>query len=146
MKVERGCDADSVAAVGLFFGYPCPPGKTICREIIINFDEKSVKGRKHRKRTRNDFVQCTQKALIFHNNFTQVNFRDHKHFQGSSNMSNTLGPVALPSWSDTFKLMIKEKKEFWGARRRAVGGRTERGSESGSDESDESDDGVDSTY
>jgi hypothetical protein len=118
-------------------------GKTISREVIIALDEKSVKARKHRKKTRHDFVQCTQKAYIFHSSLTQVNLREHKHFPGTSNMSNTLGPVTLSSWQAATKLSIKDKKEFWGARRRAVGGRSDGGdSGSGSEESepDEADD------
>jgi hypothetical protein len=110
-------------------------GKTICREVIINLEEKSVKARKHRKKSRHDFVTCTQKAYIVHNAQTQVNLREHKHFPHSSNMSNTLGPVTLPSWQSSTKLSIKDKKEFWGARRRAVGGRSDAGD--GSDESEE---------
>jgi hypothetical protein len=110
-------------------------GKTICREVIINLEEKSVKARKHRKKSRHDFVKCTQRAYVVHNAQTQVNLREHKHFPGSSNMSNTLGPVTLPSWQSSTKLSIKDKKEFWGARRRAVGGRSDAGD--GSDESEE---------
>jgi hypothetical protein len=111
-------------------------GKTICREVIINLEEKSVKARKHRKKTRHDFVTCTQRAYILHNAQTQVNLREHKHFPNTSNMSNTLGPVTLPSWQSNTKLSIKDKKEFWGARRRAVGGRSDGGD--GSDDSEES--------
>ena len=70
-----------------------------------------------------------------HNAQTQVHLREHKHFPNSSNMSNTLGPVSLPSWQSSTKLSIKDKKEFWGARRRAVGGRSDGGD--GSDESEE---------
>jgi hypothetical protein len=110
-------------------------GKTICREVIINLEEKSVKARKHRKKSRHDFVTCTQKAYIVHNAQTQVSLREHKHFPHTSNMSNTLGPVTLPTWQSSTKLSIKDKKEFWGARRRAVGGRSDGGD--GSDESAE---------
>jgi hypothetical protein len=70
-----------------------------------------------------------------HNAQTQVHLREHKHFPNSSNMSNTLGPVSLPSWQTSTKLSIKDKKEFWGVRRRAVGGRSDGGD--GSDESEE---------
>ena len=106
-------------------------GKTINREVVIALDEKSVKARKVRKRSRNDFMKCTQTAYIFYNSLTQVNYRENKHFPGTSNMSNTLGPVTLMPWANCTKLAIKDKKEFWGARRRAVGGRTEGASESG---------------
>ena len=54
-------------------------------------------------------------------------------------MSNTLGPVTLTPWTSAVKMMVKDKKEFWVARRRAVGGRTETGSASGSDDESEDD-------
>ena len=42
----------------------------------------------------------------------------------------------MPTWQAATKLSIKDKKEFWGARRRAVGGRTEGDTGSGSEESE----------
>jgi hypothetical protein len=119
-------------------------GKTICREVIINLEEKSVKAGKHCKKSRHDFVHCTQKDYILHNSLTQVNLREHKHFPGSTNMSNTLGLVTVPTWQAAIKLSSKDKKEFWGARRRAVGGRSngDTGS-SGSEEESEQDEAND---
>ena len=64
-------------------------GKTINREVVIALDEKSVKTRKVRKKSRNDFMKCTQTAYIFYNSHTQVNYRENKHFPGTSNMSST---------------------------------------------------------
>ena len=82
--------------------------------MVIALEEKSVKARKVRKKSRRDFMKCAQTAYIFYNSLTQVNYREHKHFPGTSNMSNTLGPVTLLPWSSCTKLSIKDKKEFWG--------------------------------
>jgi hypothetical protein len=83
-------------------------GKTCLREVIVTMDEKSVKARKFRKKSRNDFLQCTQKAYIFHSSLTQIALRQHKHFPDATNMSNMLGPVTLTTWQSSSKLMIKE--------------------------------------
>ena len=85
-------------------------GKTIAREVIIALEEKSVKARKHGNKLHNDFLQCTQKAHIFHSSLTQVNLREHKHFPNTSNMSNTLGPLTLPPWQSAAKLTVKDNK------------------------------------
>ena len=99
-------------------------GKTVAREIVMHFTEESVKARKFRKKTKNDLLPCTQKAHVFYNGTTVMSPRPHKHFPGSTNLSNTLGPVALPAFKALPLLTAGEKKEFWGARRRAVGGPT----------------------
>ena len=103
-------------------------GKTICRELIIALDEQSVIARKFRRKTRNDFLTCQQKAYIYYNATTGMKQRPHKYFSSTSNMSDVLGPFTLTCFKSMPKLTVKDKREFWGARRRAVGGRTDEGS------------------
>lgn len=67
--------------------------------------------------------------------------RPHKHFSDSTNLSNLFGPVVLTPLTELPKMSVKDKKEFWGPRRRAVGGRTEE--DSGSSEADEEDEVAD---
>ena len=53
-------------------------------------------------------------------------------------MGSTVGPYVLTSWKDMpDKMSVKDKKEFWAARRRAVGGPS---LEDGSEESNADDD------
>ena len=101
-------------------------GKTICREPVISLDEQSVIARKFRRKTRNDFLTCQQKAYIYYNATTGMKSRPHK-FSSASNMSDVIGPFTLTCLKSMPKLTVKEKREFWGARRRAVGGRTDDG-------------------
>ena len=117
-------------------------GKTLMRHINIYLEEKSVRARKYRKKTKNDFIACTQKAYILYNSTsTTVCPRQHKHFPDMSNMADMIGPITLTPWTSCEKLMVKDKKAFWGARRRAVGGPTEGGS-SGCSDDDESEGAV----
>lgn len=111
-------------------------GKTICREVTIFLSEESVQARKWRKKTKNDTLNCCQVAHVFHNGVTAINARDHKHFPKTSNLSNALGPVSLQPFANLPKMTVGQKKEFWGARRRAVGGKT-NDSEGEDDEEDE---------
>lgn len=84
-------------------------GKTLLREVIIALDEKSVKARKLRKKSRHDLLQCTQKAYVLHNSLTHIGLRMHKHFSDTSNMSNMLGPVTLTPWVQAEKLTVKAR-------------------------------------
>ncbi len=66
----------------------------------------------------------------------------HKFFPDCSNAGDLLGPFSLPSFSSLPKLKMAAKREFWGARRRAVGGRTldeDEDDEEGSGEDDDVD-------
>jgi hypothetical protein len=83
-------------------------GKTCVREVIVTMDEKSVKARKFRRKSRNDVLQCTQKAYIFHSSLSSIALRQHKHFPDATNMSNMLGPVTLTPWANASKLMVKD--------------------------------------
>ena len=100
-------------------------GKTIARSIILNLQEKSVKARKFRRKTRNDFVNCFQRAHIFYNASTKMSERAHLHFPDTTNMSNSLGPFTLQPYEQMPLMTFGEKKIFWGHRRRAVGGPAE---------------------
>ncbi|CAE7607095.1 unnamed protein product [Symbiodinium sp. CCMP2592] len=99
-------------------------GKTLAREIVITLDEASVAARKFRK-AKGLKLNCHQKALIFYNGRTTIPSRSHKHFPQSTNMSNVLGPISLQAWQNLPKMRFGDKKTFWGARRRAVGGRSD---------------------
>ena len=68
---------------------------------------------------------------MFHSSLTSIALRHHQHFPDTSNMSNVIGPISLSPWASVPKLMVKDKREFWAARRRAVGGRSKE--DSGSD-------------
>ena len=85
-------------------------GKTLVRPVILSLDEKSVKARKHRKKVKNDYLQCSQIAYIIHNALTTISPRPHKHFPNCTNMSNILGAVTLTSWSSIPQLTIKDHK------------------------------------
>lgn len=87
-------------------------GKTMVRQVILSMEEKSVNARKHRKKIKNDYLQCSQVAYILHNALTSISPRPHKHFPDCTNMSNLLGPVTLAPWSSIPKLMIKDHKVF----------------------------------
>ena len=111
-------------------------GKTVYRCIMLFFEEKSVKARKYRKRSRHDFVQCTQRAHCFFSAFTKVQERTHKFMPELSNLSNSFGPITLPSWNSLPMLSVQQKKAFWGPRRKAVGGPS-AGQSDAEDEADE---------
>ena len=57
-------------------------GKTIAREIILFFDEKSVKSRKHRVKTRNDEACCAQRANMYFNAATTCPTRRYNMYPG----------------------------------------------------------------
>ena len=114
-------------------------GKTVAREIQIFFSEESVLARKFRKKSRNDFYPCSQKASVFYNGVTVIQQRQYRHFPGSSNLGDVIGPVALVPYQNMAKLTVKAKREFWGHRRRAVGGKTAADPDDEEDE-DEDDD------
>ena len=99
-------------------------GKTVYRCINLFLEEKSVKARKYRKRSRHDFIQCTQRIHCYFSSMTKVQERMHKYMPEISNLSNTYGPVVLPAWGTLPMMTLTEKKVFWGSRRRAVGGPT----------------------
>ena len=86
-------------------------GKTLVRQVILSLEEKSVKARKHRKKSKHDYVQCSQVAFIFHSALTSISSRPHKHFAECTNMSNLLGPVALTPWSAIPKITTKERSQ-----------------------------------
>lgn len=115
-------------------------GKTVAREIQIFFSEESVLARKFRKKSRNDFYPCSQKASVFYNGVTVIQQRQYKHFPGSSNLGDVIGPVALVPYQNMAKLTVKAKREFWGHRRRAVGGRTADPDHDEEDDADEDED------
>ena len=50
-------------------------------------------------------------------------FGENLHLPGS-NQSNYYGPVVLEGWQKLPQLTIAEKKELWGKRRVACGGKT----------------------
>ena len=59
-------------------------------------------------------------------------------------MGSTVGPYVLPSWKDMpDKMAVKDKKEFWAARRRAVGGPSVDDSSDESNGDDQDDDNDD---
>ena len=97
-------------------------GKVIYRAVTLFFEEKSVKARKYRRRTRHDVVNCTQRAHIFYSALTKVQERQQKHFSELSNLCNMLGPYVLPAWGSLPLMLVSQKKQFWAGRRRAVGG------------------------
>ena len=72
-------------------------GKTVYRCINLFLEEKSVKARKYRKRSRHDFIQCTQRIHCYFSSMTKVQERMHKYMPEISNLSNTYGPVVLPA-------------------------------------------------
>lgn len=116
-------------------------GKTLTREITLAFTEKSVQARKFRKKSKsNCFLNCSQKAHIFWNGNTHLPQKAHKYLPDATNMSDFLGPFSLEAYQNLPKLKMKDKKEFWGARRRAVGGRTVEDDDE--DMSDDHDDDV----
>ena len=110
-------------------------GKTVAKEVLIFLSEESVSARKWRKKTRNDPLNCCQTAYVFHNGVTSISCREHKHFPKTTNVSNTLGPIALQSYANLPKMTVGQKKDFWGARRRAVGGK--KADDSEDDEEDD---------
>ncbi|CAK9010978.1 unnamed protein product [Durusdinium trenchii] len=119
-------------------------GKVVYRQVILTFEESSVAARKFRKKSKNDYLACSQGVHIFWNGMTAIAHKKHLHFSSSSNASDVSGPISLQAYLSLPKLTVKQKKEFWGARRRAVGGRTaDDGSEDGEDEEDEEDEAED---
>ncbi|CAJ1407144.1 unnamed protein product [Effrenium voratum] len=161
-----GCRKTDVTVVNLFGmgkdrrtadrGRKERDGKTLSRQITVAFDEKSVVGRKFRKKHKNDFLSCSQRALLFWNGSTtsasavvatlrfaasaqRIPAKTHKFFPEATNMSDVLGPFSLEAYQNLPKLRMKDKKEFWGLRRRAVGGRTEGANEDSDDDDNEPD-------
>ena len=75
-----GCRKTDVTVVNLFGmgkdrraadrGRKARDGKTVSRQITVAFDEKSVVGRKFRIKHNNDFLNCSQRALLFWNGST----------------------------------------------------------------------------
>ena len=82
----------------------------MARQIMVFFSEESVQARKWRKKTKNDPLNCCQIAHVFYNGTTQINARDHKHFNKASNMSNVLGPISLQPFSMLPKMTVGQKK------------------------------------
>ena len=117
-------------------------GKTVARCIILNLVEKSVKARKFRRKTRNDFINCFQRAHIFYNASTKMSERAHLHFPDTTNMSNALGPFTLQAYEAMPLMSLAEKKLFWQHRRRAVGGAPEPEQSEEDAESEQSEDGA----
>ena len=99
-------------------------GKVVAREVIVHFTESSAIARRFRKKLKNDTVSCAQKAFIFHSGMTKLVKRPNKHFEGTTNLGSTIGPFSWPAVSSLPMLSMAEKREFWEARRRAVGGAT----------------------
>ena len=86
-------------------------------------------------------TRCSQRVFAFHSGLTEVRPRQHKHFEGYSNMSDTLGPFSWPTVATLPMLSLADKRLFWDARRKAVGGRSVEtaGSASGEDDNDDDD-------
>ncbi|CAE7767875.1 unnamed protein product [Symbiodinium necroappetens] len=99
-------------------------GKVVARELIVHFTEASALARRFRQKLKTDTVSCAQKAFIFHSGLTKLAKRPHKHFQGMTNLASTLGPFSWPAVSSLPMLSVADKRTFWEARRRAVGGPT----------------------
>lgn len=110
-------------------------GKTLYRQITLTFTEDSVERRKFRKKTKSSYLECSQVAHVYYNGGSTIVPKKNVHFAGT-NMGDVLGPIDLPALQNLPKLKVKDKKEFWGTRRRAVGGKTGSDSDSEGSESE----------
>ncbi|CAK9103051.1 Uncharacterized protein SCF082_LOCUS48147 [Durusdinium trenchii] len=110
-------------------------GKTLYRQITLTFTEDSVERRKFRKKTKSSYLECSQVAHVYYNGGSTIVHKKNVHFAGT-NMGDVLGPIDLPALQNLPKLKVKDKKEFWGTRRRAVGGKTGSDSDSEGSESE----------